>query len=218
MIVNNNIKDLIIKDLKSKDLCLMDFQSIFFQEVNKKYKSFYKLHNSKYKNHTDTITNLEEFIVLCSELNNRPIIDILNNKIIKKDLSSVGVGINEVALKRNVFNIDGDIGFKDDTAELLGFVKLYSGVNIFGCLVREDEDEIPIFIAIYYDGKKLRGYIPTSGNTFNSEDNIAINIDDHIEYIDRIKTERNIKDINIIIDIDWELIEQDLVNSISIIQ
>ena len=38
--------------------------------------------------------------------------------------------------------------------------------------------ELPICFCIYYDGKKLRGYVPTEGNVFNVEQKCAYGSED----------------------------------------
>lgn len=48
----------------------------------------------------------------------------------------------------------------------LGFRTLPNGMNFVGCMAGGDW-EYPVHYVVYWDGKKIRGYVPTNGNTFN---------------------------------------------------
>lgn len=76
--------------------------------------------------------------------------------------------------KDNKFNVDGenvivpddeydDDEFEDIGESLLGFHTLQNGLTFFGYMAGGDW-ESPVFMIIYYDGKKLRGYTPSYGN------------------------------------------------------
>ena len=58
-------------------------------------------------------------------------------------------------------------------SQILGYHHLDNGLEYFGILAGGDW-EIPLFFIIYTDGKKLRAYIPTYGNSFNAELGTAI--------------------------------------------
>ncbi len=103
---------------------------------------------------------------------------VYNDSKIRKDLSKVDFDFE---------NIDvGDDGFLSNT----GFRKLENGFTYLLCAAGGDW-ETPVGFIIYWDGKSLRGYIPTLGNTFNlkykcafgSEENHA---DDYDEVCDEI--------------------------------
>jgi hypothetical protein len=53
------------------------------------------------------------------------------------------------------------------TDRMVDFQTTKSGLNFLGVVAGGDW-EVPIFFIIYWDGEKLRGYIPEDGNTFNT--------------------------------------------------
>lgn len=57
--------------------------------------------------------------------------------------------------------------------EIMGYHKLDNGLEYFGVAAGGDW-EMFLFFIIYTDGKKLRAYIPTYGNSFNAEAGTAI--------------------------------------------
>ncbi len=64
-------------------------------------------------------------------------------------------------------NLEGEKGRTYGGSESIGgFRTLPNGFTYFGVCAGGDW-EIPIFFIIYWDGKKLRGYIPKDGNTWN---------------------------------------------------
>lgn len=52
--------------------------------------------------------------------------------------------------------------------EIAGFRTLPNGLTYLGCTAGGDW-ECPLFYIIYWDGKKLRGYIPKDGNFWNTD-------------------------------------------------
>jgi hypothetical protein len=52
--------------------------------------------------------------------------------------------------------------------DICGFRTLSNGLTYLGCMAGGDW-ETPLFYIIYWDGKKLRGYIPTDGNLWNTD-------------------------------------------------
>lgn len=54
----------------------------------------------------------------------------------------------------------------DNNLKLLGFHQLENGLSFLGCKSNKHL-EGPIYFIIYSDGKQLRGYIPSEGNTYN---------------------------------------------------
>jgi len=54
------------------------------------------------------------------------------------------------------------------TREIAGFRTLPNGLTYLGVIAGGDW-ECPVFHIIYWDGAKLRGYVPTDGNTWNTD-------------------------------------------------
>lgn len=103
---------------------------------------------------------------------------IYEDSKIKKDLSKVDFDFENVDV--------GDDGYLSDT----GFHTLSNGFSYLLCGAGGDW-ETPVGFIIYWDGKFLRGYVPTLGNTFNlkfkcafgSEENYDENYDEVCEEI-----------------------------------
>lgn len=51
---------------------------------------------------------------------------------------------------------------------LLGFRTLPNGLTFYGMQLGDDSG-YPLFLIIYYDGKRLRAYLPTYGNPWNTD-------------------------------------------------
>lgn len=91
------------------------------------------------------------------------LIEIINeNQKLNKDISKI------------IFSFSDNLKcFRDSTwstpivDDYLGYITLNNGFTFLGCYGSGDWEE-PIYFIVYYDGKNLRGYIPTYGNTFNS--------------------------------------------------
>lgn len=49
---------------------------------------------------------------------------------------------------------------------LIGFKTLKNGINIFGMLMAGD-GSFPTYVLFYYDGKNIRSFLPTYGNSLN---------------------------------------------------
>jgi hypothetical protein len=60
-----------------------------------------------------------------------------------------------------------DVG-DDNMKGMVGLQRLPNGMDFFGVCAGGDW-EAPVFFILYWDGKKIRGYIPTEGNTFNKK-------------------------------------------------
>lgn len=70
-------------------------------------------------------------------------------------------------------NLDiGDDEFGD--SDFVGFHTLPNGLEYLGFCAGGD-GEIPLYGIIYHDGKKLRGYIPECGNTYDTDYGTAFN-------------------------------------------
>lgn len=79
---------------------------------------------------------------------------------------------------------------------LMGYNTLDNGLSFLGITAGGDW-EAPIFFIIYFDGNKLRGYIPEKGNTWDVENRIAYgnnntNADDAPEF-NSVEIVRDIK-------------------------
>ena len=59
-----------------------------------------------------------------------------------------------------------------DLNSITGPCTLDNGMSIIGVQCGGDW-EYPVYFIIYWDGKSLRGYIPTDGNPWNTDDKIA---------------------------------------------
>lgn len=70
-------------------------------------------------------------------------------------------------------------GLKD----IVGFHTLPNGMPYLGIIAGGDW-EFPIFFMIYWDGKKLRGYIPTKGNPWNRKAKSAYGNDEESDTAD----------------------------------
>lgn len=87
------------------------------------------------------------------------------NSTINKDLSKVC--FND---ENEVFTQNG--AFTDNPNNLCGFHTLDNGFTFLGGMAGGDWEK-PVFFIIYWDGQKLRGYIPAYGNTYNANLNTA---------------------------------------------
>ncbi len=93
---------------------------------------------------------------------------------IEKDLSKVEFDCENLD--------DGPRGYVDqsspvDIDRLLGYKVLSNGLAFLG-IVAGGDWEMPVFFIIYFDGHKLRGYIPEKGNTWNKKTKSAYGNDD----------------------------------------
>jgi hypothetical protein len=63
---------------------------------------------------------------------------------------------------------------------LMGFKTLSNGMTFCGMAAGGDW-EFPIFFIVYWDGKKLRGYVPTEGNPWNTYTGRAFGNDEEFD-------------------------------------
>lgn len=63
-------------------------------------------------------------------------------------------------------------GYTDPNNPILGVHTLDNGLTFWGMCAGGDWEE-PVFFIVYWDGKRLRGYVPTDGNTFNTDTMMA---------------------------------------------
>jgi len=68
----------------------------------------------------------------------------------------------------------------EDGKKVIGFHTLANGLTFLGIQAGGDW-ESPLVYILYYDGTKLRGYIPTDGNTWNTKNKKAYGNDDEDE-------------------------------------
>lgn len=143
---------------------------------------------------------------------------IYNDSKISKDLAKIDFDYE---------NLDvGDECYLSNT----GFNQLHNGFTYLLCAAGGDWEQ-PVGFIIYWDGKALRGYIPTLGNTFNlkhkcafgSEPNVddepeADNYDIHEVYLIKLLAENGISadDYDGEYDLDFELFEEDIEHRIEI--
>lgn len=92
--------------------------------------------------------------------------------IIIKDLSKVEFDTENIST-------EDDYGWKNNK-NLLGYHQLDNGMVLLGCNCGGDWEQA-IYFCIYWDGKKLRGYIPTKGNTWNTITKQACGNDDRAD-------------------------------------
>jgi hypothetical protein len=93
---------------------------------------------------------------------------------VSKDLDKVNFDLE---------NIDWDGSFRK---ELLGFHELENGLTFLGTQAGGDS-ESPVYFIIYWDGKALRGYIPTDGNPWNTDTKTAYGNDEEADLINAKK-------------------------------
>lgn len=70
-----------------------------------------------------------------------------------------------------------DLGDQDGSDPLVGFQTNSSGLTYLGIFAGGDW-EFPVYFIVYWDGKKLRGYVPTDGNPWNTKTKTAYGNDD----------------------------------------
>ncbi len=70
----------------------------------------------------------------------------------------------------------------DKSNNLVGYHTLPNGMSYLGIVAGGDWEE-PLFFIIYWDGKKLRGYIPDGGNTWNTTTKKAYGNDDQADLL-----------------------------------
>ena len=79
-----------------------------------------------------------------------------HNKAVSQDISKIDFNLENFGCDR-----------EDNFCQVeLGFITLYNGFTFLGCNGGGDW-EVPVYFIIYHDGKKLRGYIPSKGNSYN---------------------------------------------------
>lgn len=74
----------------------------------------------------------------------------------------------EKDLNKVKFDCENLYAESDDSDIFLGYQTLSNGLTYLGIYAGGDW-ETPLYFIIYWDGKKLRGYIPEDGNLYNTD-------------------------------------------------
>lgn len=113
----------------------------------------------------------------------------------------------------NITNEDTKFG----SEAILGYHTLPNGMPILGVCAGGDW-ESAVFFCIYWDGKKLRGYIPEKGNLWNTDTNQAYGNDDEADFKNAKKRwpdNENLKEGDVDLDnYDIEAMKQDIMDRI----
>lgn len=110
-------------------------------------------------------------------------------------------------------------GSNHGKGSLLGFNTLANGLTYCGMSAGGDW-EYPVFFIVYWDGKKLRGYVPTEGNPWNTTTKAAYGNDEPADLKNAKKRWPELyKDANTIDSCDFEaddkLVLEDILNRIT---
>lgn len=97
--------------------------------------------------------------------------NIRNNKILNKDIK----------VKFDFENYEVSAAYHDKSGLLLGVHTLKSGLTFWG-MVAGGDWEPPVYFILYWDGKNVRGYVPTEGNLWNTDTNMAFGNDPETDY------------------------------------
>ena len=100
---------------------------------------------------------------------------------------------------------------------ITGFNTLPNGLSYLGICCGGDWEQ-PLFYIVYYDGLKLRGYIPTEGNHWNTDKNSAYgndHADDNSPDNQNAKKRFNVDDIEELGDMNPAVLLADIENHIT---
>lgn len=86
---------------------------------------------------------------------------------VKKDLSKVEFSFENIVTKS-----DDLYGKHNKQTALVGYHTLSNGITFLGVQAGSDFEH-PIFFIIYWNGKRLRAYIPKRGNVWNTSEKSA---------------------------------------------
>lgn len=122
---------------------------------------------------------------------------------------------NDLKVAFNFENFDYNKENYHDNNSLLGLCSLDSGLVFWGMQAGGDW-EFPVFFIIYWNGKRLRAYIPTQGNPWNTTTRRAYGNDDEADLKNARKRWPLIfKDSKEVeadsFDFDFDLIKEDIV-------
>lgn len=84
-------------------------------------------------------------------------ISITRTRGIDKDLAKVQFDSENIDLE--------ECDYRRELSGLMGYVTLPNGLTFLGGTAGGDW-ECPVYFIVYFDGKRLRGYVPEDGNTF----------------------------------------------------
>lgn len=101
---------------------------------------------------------------------------------------------------------------------MMGYHTLENGLTFCGMCAGGDW-EFPVFFIVYWDGKKLRGYIPTYGNPWNTKTKKAFGNDNDADLAELKRRCPELKDINDFdaieeVEFDSDLIKEDILERI----
>lgn len=100
---------------------------------------------------------------------------------VAKDLSKVKFD-NENFCGPNTNGFDNESHKFGPAYSLIGWHVLPNGMPIAGCAAGGDW-ELPVFFIMYWDGKKIRGYVPENGNPWNTDTKQAYGNDETSDLI-----------------------------------
>ena len=99
--------------------------------------------------------------------------------------------VKDIKVKFDTENIDDPIvRYENDPP--LGFQTMSNGLTFLGMSAGGDWEN-PVFFIIYWDGSKLRAYVPTDGNTYNTDTKEAYGNDEDADTKNIIKRFSNIE-------------------------
>lgn len=83
----------------------------------------------------------------------------------------------DIKVKFDLENVTDWPSYTFGPEELIGVHTTPNGLTYYGICAGGDW-EMPVFFIVYWDGKKLRGYVPTEGNPWNTTTKQAYGNDD----------------------------------------
>lgn len=83
-------------------------------------------------------------------------------------------------------NFDAERGFSNSGEHLSGFHTLDNGLTFLGCESGGDWEH-PVFFVVYWDGKKIRAYVPTDGNPWNTDTKEAYGNNHGLDFRNAVK-------------------------------
>lgn len=109
------------------------------------------------------------------------------------------------------FDLENFYGFGDRSHKgLHGYHTLDNGLAFCG-MTSGGDWEHPVFFIVYWDGKKLRGYVPTEGNPWNTDTKQAYGNDEEADLKNARKRWPDCpEDLDGWFDFDWKAIEKDI--------
>lgn len=124
-------------------------------------------------------------IVVMMEAEERAFVPITPSEL-KKKIDALGhdykhlTPVVEKDLSKIIFDTENMECVGERGKEFLGYHKLPNGMSYLGVYAGGDW-ESPVYFIIYWDGNKLRGYIPEEGNMYNTTTKQAYGNDDEAD-------------------------------------